>query len=1434
MKRKVFFAAFAILVLCLTQWASGIAWAAPFSTGRGDGTSLDPYVIATGEDLDDFAKEVNSGTNTKDIFYILTTDIDLPEGTNWQPIGTVENPFKGNFDGEWNTINGLHVNRLEKSVGLFGSTRNATIKRLGVKISLLGVNGNGSNNYVGGLVGYQYNGRIENCYVTGTTSGDVFVGEVRGNGSGNFVGGLVGYQDVQGGTSTIENCYAAGNVRSNRVGNVGRAGGLVGYKSVQYSSTSTIKNSYATGNVEGNYAGGLVGDRLAQYSSESIIENCYATGHVNGDHAKGLVGYESNFESTNSITDCYRGDFVQVNGQDIVDKDPSGLQGGTVTTKQLQTQETYEGKDGKRWKFDVNSWRWNDKFLYPYLGFAEEDFRSYPFPCANIIGPTNQNDKTSTIIKPIPSLVEGYYSLAWSGFFRVLGTAPVEVDVTSGDPNIFSWDTRAQKLNMKPGLKAGNKYFIELTARNYTGSGGKATFELNVVEPPKIEGEGSLVLPDDYKMTSTDVFEVRGKVEVTRVYITDSRNNPSSEVEVKPGEEEIKPGDSETLKVVKKAFAKIQWNEEKNKLDIREGIDAAITNEDVRAGIGTYFVDLEATNDTDRKVPFTFTLKVIKKPTITNGPTSLTLPQNYTATSTSPYTVGGTPTVTVGFEVDEDHDDKIRWDNNSKRLYINAGLTPKTYTVTLTASNELTASDPIKYPAWKLEFTLIVTAPAKIIEWPEPMPMTLREDYKTTSTGDFKFEGTEPIKVTLTVANDPEKRIMWNENTKRLDIIAGLKVGNYDVVLTPSNIMGEGEKFTFTLTVTPPVAPVTSVTIDPPTTQVKRGSTHTFTAIVHNDDGKQHPVQDVTWTVEGSTESSITTGTTGGVLTVAADETAGHLIVRATSVADPQQSGTALVIVPTIDPNNNATINGEPMDLTDSTNGTGWEWNVNNKTMTVTGDLNGGVVFTVNNDIKINVTTHVTMGGIANKGTGKLTITAPSQGLGRASETSLNIDVAIGSAISAMGEIEISSGEVTAVTHDESAPAIVSTGNSVTINGSAIVTAHAFGDGSAISAEKDINISTSGEVHAITEGAGYSLEADAIKITNGTTKLDYVEGNGKAYNINPVISGDNTKVSANGDQVWPKAGDAPTITSANSTTVTSGTGGTFQVTADGTQPITYSLTGAPAGVSIGSSNGMITVAATVAANTYRFNIIASNEAGEGTQEFTLTVDAAPVGPVAPEITSENHTTVTSGTGGTFQVTATGNPSTFVYSLTGAPAGVSIGSSNGVIAITAAVAVGSHTFTITASNGVAPDATQSFTLIVNAAPVGPVAPTITSANSTRVTSGTGGTFQVTATGSPTIVYSLTGAPAGVSIEPSTGVITVATTVAVGSHTFTITASNGVAPNATQSFTLTVTSGNVVVEDEGGSGSCDGFGAGMSMAWALLLFPLLATRKGKKAN
>jgi hypothetical protein len=88
-----------------------------------------------------------------------------------------------------------------------------------------------------------------------------------------------------------------------------------------------------------------------------------------------------------------------------------------------------------------------------------------------------------------------------------------------------------------------------------------------------------------------------------------------------------------------------------------------------------------------------------------------------------------------------------------------------------------------------------------------------------------------------------------------------------------------------------------------------------------------------------------------------------------------------------------------------------------------------------------------------------------------------------------------------------------------------------------------------------------------------------------------------------------------------------------------------------------------------------------------------------------------------------------------------------------------------------------------------------APAITSANNATFTLGSLGILTVTTTGSPTAAITETGAlPSGVTFTDNhDGTATLAGTPAAGTggtHPLTISAANGVLPNTTQSFTLTV--------------------------------------------
>jgi len=177
---------------------------------------------------------------------------------------------------------------------------------------------------------------------------------------------------------------------------------------------------------------------------------------------------------------------------------------------------------------------------------------------------------------------------------------------------------------------------------------------------------------------------------------------------------------------------------------------------------------------------------------------------------------------------------------------------------------------------------------------------------------------------------------------------------------------------------------------------------------------------------------------------------------------------------------------------------------------------------------------------------------------------------------------------------------------------------------------------------------------------------------------------------------------------------------------------------------------------------------------------------------APTITTGASVTFTVGAPANFTVSTTGFPAATISETGTLPSGVTLtnnGNGTATLGGTAGPNTGgTYPLTITAANGTLPNATQSFTLTVDQAPA------ITTASGVTFTVGTAGTFTVTATGFPTPpTISRSGTlPSGVSfVNNGNGTATLSGSPATsGVFPLTITASNGITPNATQNFTLTV--------------------------------------------
>ena len=239
------------------------------------------YTVTSADGLMNIAKLVNEGKS--DINITLDTDIDLT-GKDWTPIGTnYDNSYKGTFDGGGHTITGLTFTTNDKYAGLFGwLNRAGTVKNVvmeGVQITSNQIYG-GS---IGGVAGYSW-GTIENCSVSGSVSGTV------------YVGGVVGAQ-IDG---SITGCSSSATVKG-----MVDVGGVAG----QTNSNATLTACYATGNViiEIDPVKNISGGSLVGFNGGNGVLACYATGNVTSTgsstgnvHIFGLLG-----DNYTTVTACY-------------------------------------------------------------------------------------------------------------------------------------------------------------------------------------------------------------------------------------------------------------------------------------------------------------------------------------------------------------------------------------------------------------------------------------------------------------------------------------------------------------------------------------------------------------------------------------------------------------------------------------------------------------------------------------------------------------------------------------------------------------------------------------------------------------------------------------------------------------------------------------------------------------------------------------------------------------------------------------------------------------------------------------------------------------------------------------------------------------------------------------------------------------------------
>ena len=293
------------------------------------------YTVTSADGLMNVAELVNGGKT--DINITLTADIDLT-GKVWTPIGTdYDNSYTGTFDGGGHTITGLTVTTNDEYAGLFGYLGNfnngaATVKNVvmdGIQITC-----NHRSGYAGGVAGYSW-GTIENCSVSGSVSGTM------------YVGGVVGVQR----DGSITGCSSSATVK----GTI-KVGGVAG----QTIFGATLTACYATGNVniEIDRTQDISGGGLVGFNDGISLLSCYATGNVTSTGSSTGYVHIGGFLGDNyiTVTACY---WKNNHEQGI-----SYNRGSTNVTKVDGTNVTWENavdamntalqNAGSEWRYELN------------------------------------------------------------------------------------------------------------------------------------------------------------------------------------------------------------------------------------------------------------------------------------------------------------------------------------------------------------------------------------------------------------------------------------------------------------------------------------------------------------------------------------------------------------------------------------------------------------------------------------------------------------------------------------------------------------------------------------------------------------------------------------------------------------------------------------------------------------------------------------------------------------------------------------------------------------------------------------------------------------------------------------------------------------------------------------------------------------------------
>ena len=273
------------------------------------------YQLATATQVKLFTITVNSGNNSAKA--VLTNDIDLSEVETFDPIGTSDHPFQGEFDGQGYKITGFgkYVEEEEGGYytlslagdrqGFFGYAKNATIQNFSIDGAFEYTSGTGV-----GVIGWAEGTTVRNVH----SSLDIAVPSTS-----HHIGGICGdFRD----SSKAYNCSFSGKITVSDSNTHDCVGGIGGYSNggclyencANYGDISYTKASC--------YAGGILG--YINSTSLAGVKNCLNVGKIQmigGTPTNGgaIIGTARSVNNATVVNNYWlEGSAIQVSGENLV------------------------------------------------------------------------------------------------------------------------------------------------------------------------------------------------------------------------------------------------------------------------------------------------------------------------------------------------------------------------------------------------------------------------------------------------------------------------------------------------------------------------------------------------------------------------------------------------------------------------------------------------------------------------------------------------------------------------------------------------------------------------------------------------------------------------------------------------------------------------------------------------------------------------------------------------------------------------------------------------------------------------------------------------------------------------------------------------------------------------------------------------------------